>query len=243
MIYLKLDATDSTNSFLRELVREGSAVNWTVVSADCQSHGRGQRGAAWFSDKGKNLTFSILISDCQIEATDQFILNFTVSAAIYKVFDRLGVPQLKVKWPNDIMSGSSKLAGILIENSIMGDRVQHSIVGIGVNVNQEEFPPGLPMAVSLLQLLDRPCDLDSLLKDLAEAVRKEFKGLKEGRREELKCDYEKYLFRRNEEHVYRIPGGDPFVGRIMGVSEQGKLQVQKENGSVADYAFKEIEYL
>lgn len=243
MIYLKLDATDSTNSFLRKMVLEGNAVNWTVVSAVTQTQGRGQRGAQWFSDQNKNLTFSILIRDYGIKARDQFLLNCAVSNAIYRVLDGYGVPRLKVKWPNDIMSGSSKLAGILIENTIMNDEISHSIIGIGVNVNQEKFPKELASAVSLLQLKGRTFDLEDLMKDLARNIQEEFQLVDDGRSEELRNSYENVLFKKNVPHMFRVSGGNPFMGRILGISKDGLLSVEKEDKRVVQYAFKEIEYL
>ena len=243
MIYLKLDATDSTNSFLRNLVREGNAANWTVVSTERQIQGRGQRGANWFSDENKNLTFSILIKDYRIKARDQFLLNCAVSNAVCKTLKDHGTPRLKVKWPNDIMSGASKIAGILIENSIMNDRVSHSIVGIGLNVNQEEFPESLPAAVSLLQLTGRTFDLDSLLRELTVSIEQEFKLFKEGKPEVLRENYQNMLFKKNTPHMFRVPEGDPFVGKILGVSDEGLLMVEKEDKRIGQYAFKEIEYL
>jgi BirA family biotin operon repressor/biotin-[acetyl-CoA-carboxylase] ligase len=244
MIYLKLDATHSTNSFLRDMARQGNVANWTVLSAGVQTQGKGQRDAEWFSDHNKNLTFSILIKDLGIRAKDHFMLNWAVSTGIFRVLEAYEVPGLAVKWPNDIMSGASKLAGILIENSIVNDLVTQSIIGIGVNVNQEKFPEGLADAVSIFQLTGSAFDLETVLRDLAEGVKQEFSLIRDGRSDELRARYEEVLFKRNSPHMFRIPGGDPFIGRIVGVSDQGLLNVQKENDvQVHQFAFKEIEYL
>ena len=243
MIHLKLDATDSTNSFLRELIREGSPESWTVVSAQRQTQGRGQQGSYWFSDESKNLTFSILIKDLGIRAKDQFLLNCAVSNGIFEALKAYGVPRIKVKWPNDIMSGSSKMAGKLIENSLMQDLISHSIVGIGLNVNQENFPEELPSAVSLFQLIGNTFDLDQVLSALVSSIQKEVKLITEGRGGVLRSKYEDVLFKRNIPHMFRLPGGRPFVGRILGVSDKGLLVLQKEDESIAHYAFKEIQYL
>jgi len=243
MIYLKLDATDSTNSFLRKMAREGNAANWTVVSTERQMDGRGQRGSNWFSGQNKNLAFSILIKDCRIKARDQFLLNCAVSNAVCKTLGDIGIPRLKVKWPNDIMSGASKIAGILIENSIMNDWVSQSIVGIGLNVNQEEFPQDLPAAASLFQLTGRSFNLDRMLRKLVEGIRDEFKLFEEGKPEVLRADYESMLFKKDTPHMFRVPQGDPFLGRILGVSEEGLLIVEKEHKRIEQFAFKEIQYL
>ena len=243
MIHLKLDATDSTNSFLRELVRDGNPKNWTIVSTQRQTQGRGQQGADWFSDEFKNLTFSILVKDLTVKAKDQFLLSCAVSVGLFNALEQFGLPRLQVKWPNDIMSGSSKIAGILIENSVMNEYISHSIVGIGLNVNQDRFPEALPGAASMLQLTNRAYDLDQVLKVVVEAVRLEISALEEGDSEILHSDYEKVLYRRNRPAMFRKPGGEPFLGQILGVTGSGMLVIKNEAGSLGHYAHKEIKYL
>lgn len=243
MIYLKLDATDSTNSYLKELVKDGQPHNWTVVSVREQTQGRGQQGSNWFSDSDKNLTFSILVSDTGLKATDQFLLNCAISNGIYKVLRGVEIPRLKVKWPNDIMSGASKLAGILIENSLINDRIAHSIIGIGLNVNQEKFPSELPIAVSMKQCTGEHYDLDPLLKSLVESIKEEVGLIECDQYEQLRKNYMDRMYRRNSPHMFRAPGGAPFIAQIEGVTDKGMLIVRKEDDSIEHYAFKEIEYL
>ena len=243
MIHLKLDATDSTNSYLKELVGSGVPGNWTVVSTREQVQGRGQQGAHWFSDVGKNLTFSILIRETGLKATDQFILNCAVSNGIFKVLEDSEVPRLKVKWPNDIMSGSSKLAGILIENSLITDRITHSIVGIGLNVNQEVFPSDLPQAVSMRQLTQKKYNLESLLGNLVESIAQEIELVERGEFETLRQNYINRMYRQNKPHMFRVPGGQPFVAQIQGTTDNGLLILRHEDDNLVNYAFKEIEYL
>lgn len=243
MIHFKLDATDSTNSYLKELVREGALHNWTVVSTGQQIRGRGQQGAIWFSDSGKNLTFSLLIKDIGLKATDQFLLNCAISHGIFKVLKAYEIPRLKVKWPNDIMSGSSKLAGILIENSLINDSIAYSIVGIGLNVNQKKFPPYLPDAVSMKKLTRQNYDLDEILEALVGNIKSEIGLIERGQYETLRTNYIENMYRRNTPHMFRAPGGEPFMAQIQGTTENGLLMLRKEDGIVAHYAFKEIEYL
>ena len=243
MIHFKLDATDSTNSYLKELVREGVPRNWTVVSTREQIQGRGQQGAVWFSDTGKNLTFSILIKKTGLKASDQFLLNCAVSHGIFKVMQAFEIPRIKVKWPNDIMSGSSKLAGILIENSLVNDRITHSIVGIGLNVNQEGFPSYLPHAVSMKQRTQKNYDLDAILESLVESIKEEIGLIEMGQYETLRLNYAEHMYRRNVPHMFRVPSGQPFLAEIMGTTDKGLLVLRTEDGSEANYAFKEIEYL
>lgn len=243
MIHFKLDATDSTNSYLKELIREGESQNWTVVSTSEQTRGRGQQGAVWFSDAGKNLTFSILIKGIGLKARDQFLLNCAISHGIFKVMDACEIPRLKVKWPNDIMSGSSKLAGILIENSLINDNIAQSVVGIGLNVNQEEFPSSLPYAVSMKQLTQQHYALDGILEQLVGSIKAEIGLIENGKYEILRANYQQHMYRRKSAHMFRMPGGDPFMAQIQGTTESGLLILRKEDDSLAHFAFKEIEYL
>ena len=243
MIHLKLDATDSTNSSLKELVREGMPRNWTVVSTGEQIRGRGQQGANWFSDVGKNLTFSILIKDTGLKASEQFLLNCAISNGIFNVMNAHSIPRVKVKWPNDIMSGSSKLAGILIENSLINDTIAYSIVGIGLNVNQEEFPADLPEAVSMRQRTGEHYNLDSILEELVASIKSDIGLIESGQHAALRTHYSERMYRKEVPHMYRTPGGEPFIAQIKGTTEKGLLVLGKEDGSLAHYAFKEIEYL
>ena len=141
------------------------------------------------------------------------------------------------------MSGSSKLAGILIENSLITDRIAHSIVGIGLNVNQEVFPSDLPNAVSMRQVTHRHYDLESLLNDLVQSIAEEIELVKRAEFETLRCNYIDRMYRRNKPHMFRVPGGEPFVAQIEGTTDNGLLILRHEDDSLVSYAFKEVEYL
>ena len=139
MSIIKLSATDSTNSYLKELSLEQTLDDFTVVSTELQLKGRGQMGSKWVSDKGKNLTISILKKLENFDVQNQFNLNCIVSLAIYDVLLEIKAPNLYVKWPNDILSVDKKICGILIENILKGRFIQAAIIGIGLNVNQTNF--------------------------------------------------------------------------------------------------------
>ena len=141
------------------------------------------------------------------------------------------------------MSGASKLAGILIENSLINDRIAHSIVGIGLNVNQEEFPSSLPNAVSMKQLTQKHYALDGILEKLVGSIKAEIGLIESGKYEILRANYQERMYRRNSAHMFRIPGGDPFMAQIQGTTASGLLILRKEDDSLAHFAFKEIEYL
>ena len=243
MYLFKLDATDSTNSYLKQLSKNENLGKWTVVTAEFQTNGRGQKGAVWESDKGKNLMCSILVKLNGVKAEDQFMLNCAVSTGIHHYLKRYNLPKLTVKWPNDIMSVSRKLGGILIENTLFKGEISQSILGIGINVNQESFSDDLPSAVSLKQLTGLEIDLDLFLQDLLNAIQNKFDLVFDNRYDELKSLYESNLYRKDKVRTYKNFKGEQFAGIIRGVNYQGSLQIEREDGTMDSYNFKEVSYL
>ncbi|MCA0932255.1 biotin--[acetyl-CoA-carboxylase] ligase [Lutimonas saemankumensis] len=243
MYLFKLDAIDSTNSYLKQLSKNEKLGKWTVVTAKFQTNGRGQKGAVWESEKGKNLICSILVKLEGVRAEDQFMLNCAVSSGIHNYLKRFNLPKLTVKWPNDIMSVSSKLGGILIENTLLGGEISQSIIGIGINVNQESFSNELPNAVSLKQLTGSETDLEIFLQDLLNSIQNKFELVFENRYDELKSIYEADLYRKDKVHTFKNLKGELFSGLIRGVNHQGMLQIERENGAMDSYNFKEVSYL
>ena len=243
MYLFKLNATDSTNSYLRELSNNESLGKWTAVSAEFQNQGRGQKGSSWHSESGKNLICSILVQLDGVKAEDQFMLNCAVSLGIYRYLQRYNLPKLAIKWPNDIMSVSNKLGGILIENTLSADKITKCIIGIGINVNQESFPKDLPLAVSMKQLLGEHFDRDIMLQDLLNSVQYKFDWIFDKKYDELWSDYESALYRKDKVRMFKRPDGQPFMGIIRGVTKPGMLLIEKEDESVGQYSFKEVIYL
>ena len=145
---IRLDETESTNSYLKKVVKEERPEEGTLVIADFQTGGRGQMGNSWFSSKGDNLLFSLLVYPAQVKANEQFIISRIASLAIKNTLD-LFIDDIRIKWPNDIYWQDKKIAGILIENDLQGDVIDNSVIGIGLNINQEKFPAELPNLVSL----------------------------------------------------------------------------------------------
>ena len=148
MQIIKLDATHSTNLYLKKLSVEKQLEDFTIVVTENQFEGRGQRGAVWQSEKGKNLTFSIFKRIGDLAIRHQFAIGMCTALAVYNCLDEYGVPDLRVKWPNDIMSGQKKICGILIENTFASGIIKSAIIGIGLNANQTNFV-GMEKASSL----------------------------------------------------------------------------------------------
>ncbi len=243
MYLVKLNAIDSTNSYLRKMSKEGGLEKWAVVSTEYQSAGRGQKGAVWQSEKGKNLICSILVRLNGFKARDQFLLNCAASLGIYNALTKYNLPKLSIKWPNDIMSVSKKLGGLLIENTLMHDEINHTIIGIGLNVNQLSFSKDLPYAVSIKQLINKDLDRDALLKRIVESIQLQFDLIFQNKHEELWQAYDQRLFRKQAAHMFEDQQGQKFMGIIKGVSQQGLLIVENEEQILKTYNFKEITYL
>ena len=166
MKIIKLDAIDSTNSFLKNLSVNATVQDFTIVVAKQQTSGRGQMNAEWVVEGGKNLTFSVFSCFDDLPISNQKYLNFSVSLAVFEVLNDLFLPKLTIKWPNDILSVNKKLAGILIENNLKGNKISSSIIGIGINVNQQKFSKDLPNATSVKKILSKEFDLDILLNEV-----------------------------------------------------------------------------
>jgi len=243
MYLFKLDATDSTNSYLRDLSKNKDLGKWTVVTSEYQTKGRGQKGSEWQSDKGKNLICSILIKLDDFNAEDQFMLNCAVSVGIHHYLKRYKLPKLRIKWPNDIMSVSKKLGGILIENTLVTNKISQCIIGIGININQEKFSDELPMAISIKQLTNQETRRDIFLQDLLNSIQNKFELIFTNQYEKLWNEYESSLYRKDVAHMFENEKGDQFMGIIRGVTKQGKLKIEKEDSSIDTFNFKEIRYL
>ncbi len=242
MQLIKLDAIDSTNSYLKSILQHSNAPDFTVVVAKKQIQGRGQMGTTWVSEEGKNLTFSVLKKILNFNIQDQFLLNICVSLAIYDTLNEMQIPDLKVKWPNDILSGTNKICGVLIENVLSGKKIQSSIIGIGLNVNQLSFN-NLPNVSSLKLILGKQFDLDEVLKLLVDNLKKTFLKLSENRIQELKDTYLKILFRKDKPSTFKTENGEMFTGIIRGISKEGKLLIEIEDLIINEYGLKEVKLL
>lgn len=242
MQIIKLNATESTNAYLKELMADVVLQDFTVVVAKEQTKGRGQMGTVWEAEVGKNLTFSVLKRFEGFMVSDQFMINVLVSMALYEHLKKLQIPDLSVKWPNDILSGHHKIAGILIENILSGDKIQSSVIGIGLNVNQLHFN-NLPNVSSLKLILGKNIDLDELLKSLLETMNETFAMLNASSGNALLAKYKSVLFRKGKPSTFRNKDDEVFMGFITDVSPEGKLIVTLEDDIKKEFGLKEIKLL
>lgn len=243
MQIIKLNATDSTNAYLKSLLVTETLEDFTVVVADEQLKGRGQMGTVWESQKDKNLTFSVLKKLNHFGIDDKFLLNMCVSLAVYRVLKEQRVPDLSVKWPNDILSGSSKICGILIENIVNGNTISLSVLGIGLNVNQTDFE-NLARASSLRLILGKVFNLEELLHLILTALNALFLDLEKGENDTIKRTYERLLFRKDKPSTFETTtSGKTLMGFIRGVSNDGKLILELEDHVLKEFDLKEIRLL
>lgn len=240
MQVIKLSATDSTNAYIKRLQRRETLPDFTVVQAALQTAGKGQRGARWEGESGKNLTFSVLKVFDALPAGSHFALNIGVSLAVLRVLQTMGIPDLSIKWPNDILSGPGKICGILIENQLKGNAIRQSIIGIGLNVNQTEFA-GLPRASSLKKIAGRDFDLDELLAALLSSLACQLPRAAEAPFEAILPEYYGHLFKKDKPATFSRPGGVPFPGIIRGVEPDGKLRLEVEKGRYETFSSTELQ--
>jgi BirA family transcriptional regulator, biotin operon repressor / biotin---[acetyl-CoA-carboxylase] ligase len=241
--FVILKEVDSTNNFLKNLVSNSKPViEGTVIMAENQYAGRGQQQNAWVAEPGRNLTFSILLKPTFLEITKQFDLIRAVSLGVFDALEPLLGPQLKIKWPNDIYYGDQKLGGMLIENMIQGGQIKNAIIGIGLNINQERFAPGLANAVSVKQILHQDYDLKTLLSEICRHVEAWYLNLKAGKISLVRNSYLSQLYWLNEDKSFKA-GERIFNGTITGVREGGLLIVKNNTGEELEFNLKEIEFL
>ena len=233
---------DSTNQYALNLLSKSRPSEGTVISTYRQTHGRGQIGRKWEGEPDKNIAISLILYPSFLDVRQQFLLNQGMALAVADFLSEYAPKAVKVKWPNDIYLEDKKVAGILIQNTVSGSRFQSSVVGVGVNVNQEIFPPVLPNPTSLKLKTGREYDLRTLISALCHYLEARYLQVKSGQVAQLKSDYLEQLYRRGQPTVFHPSGGPPFKGSIQGVDEAGKLLIEKENGERAAFDLQSIKY-
>ncbi len=234
----------STNSYAGELLAKSRPIEGTVITTDDQTKGRGQIGSKWLSSAKNNLTCSVILYPSFLQVRQQFDLNIMVSLALRDVVKTL-LPKrtVKIKWPNDIYADGKKIAGILIQNALQGTSIQNTIIGMGLNVNQIQFPLEIPNATSL-QLLapETKFDIEAVLFRTCEALEKRYLQLKSSKDNKFKQDYLQHLYGFGEERIFSKKNGTRFNGNIEGVTEEGKLII-RSGRELLYFSLKEVVFL
>jgi BirA family biotin operon repressor/biotin-[acetyl-CoA-carboxylase] ligase len=231
----------STNSEAQVLLGQNRASEGCTIITDCQTSGRGQRGNQWEATPGENLTLSVVWKPTFLAVTQQFLLSQAVALGLHDWAQALlgPDPKLKVKWPNDLYFGNQKWGGILIENALSGTKIQHSVVGIGININQQQFHTSA--ATSLSRLTGRSYSLATLAARLLECLERRYLQLRAGQVSSLRATYLQALYRYQETNLFEIDGRQ-ISGQIVGVDEDGRLAVAI-HGELRRFALQEIRHV
>ena len=241
--YIKVSQTASTNTYLSRLA--ATLPGGTVIYTPSQTAGRGQKGNSWESEDGKNLTFSLLLKRPPVKARDQFYLSEAAALAVVEALSAEAGDNFTVKWPNDVYWQDKKACGMLIENSLDGSDIATSIVGIGINVNQEHFPSDAPNPVSLINITGREHDLMALLKRVCSRIEQLVESLGDAdARTDLHQRYMAALYRNDGQlHPYEDAAGNRFMAMVSGIAPDGTLTLRHEDGTTHDYLFKEVRHI
>lgn len=239
-----ISETTSTNELLVLWCKEGQAEEFHTVVAEHQTAGRGQRGNTWEAEPGKNLTFSTVLQPKNLRVERHFILSILAATSILRVLSQYAAG-FCIKWPNDIYWNDRKIGGILIENELEGKRVCRSIIGIGLNLNQQIFYSDAPNPVSLYQIIGREVDRREVLQDILRALAEGYPAVGEAdeeRTEVLTGFYLNHLYRNRGFHLYRDAQGE-FRAELQDILPDGRLRLKDEQGGVRTYAFKEVTFV
>jgi BirA family biotin operon repressor/biotin-[acetyl-CoA-carboxylase] ligase len=237
-----LPEVDSTNTYLSGLLRSITLPEGSVIRAMKQRAGRGQKNTVWESEEKKNLLVSFIFYPSFIQPMDVFILNKTFTLGVYDFVSRYLGKKVTIKWPNDIYWKNTKVSGILIENSISASSITHSILGIGININQVTFSKEVKNPGSFSLIKKKEYDLEELFQYLCSFLEARYLMLKNGNKAQIEKDYTSVLYSLDLWKKFETDSSK-FKGKITGVDESGKLIVQVENGESVKFNAKEIRYV
>ncbi len=239
---IEISSVDSTNNYASEMLKKQKLAEGSIIWAQCQFQGRGQKGNIWSSEDYKNITCSIVISPEFLPIDKQFFLSVLTSVSILEFLKKKINSNLSIKWPNDIYYKNLKLGGILIENIIFGSSIRNSIIGIGLNINQKDFPKEVPNPVSVFNITNKEYNIKNLLEELLDIFFYYYKKLKKGDTLQLKDLYMKNIYRFGKIEKYKDKDG-LFSGKIINVLDSGELVINDETENQRLYFFKEVEFI
>jgi BirA family biotin operon repressor/biotin-[acetyl-CoA-carboxylase] ligase len=237
MIY-HIEQTTSTNDEARGDKYEHLDAIWS----EHQTAGRGQRGHTWHSTEGENVTFSVVLKPTFLPVVEQFLLSEIVALSLVETMAHYGI-ECRIKWTNDLYAGDKKLAGVLIEHSLSVDGIARTIVGIGLNINQAEFPDDLPNPTSMALLRGTKFDRREVLERYMQTLAAWYDKLQCGHKTEIETCYREKMYHLDQPHTYAYPSGEEFTATIRGVRPSGELRLEHSDGVVREYAFKEVEFV
>jgi BirA family biotin operon repressor/biotin-[acetyl-CoA-carboxylase] ligase len=238
MNIINVKTAASTNDLLKELAGQQILEEGTAVVTHAQTAGKGQRGNTWESEPGKNIACSLLLYPAFLPVKQFFLLSEAVALGVKEALD-VYAEGFVIKWPNDIYFREQKIAGILIENEIIGQQFAQAIVGIGLNVNQTVFLSDAPNPVSLKQITGKTQNVNQLSEKLLKAVLFRYEQLKSGDTAHIVRAYHEALYRKSGFHAYKDKQGR-FSARIEKITDDGLLHLITDKNEKRSYAFKEV---
>jgi len=238
----QFDEISSTNAYATQLIAKSKPSDGTVITTYKQLKGKGQGGSYWESEPDKNISMTVILHPRFVAARDQFILNQAVSLGVMDFVKTYISTVVKIKWSNDIYVFDKKIAGILIQNSLVSRNIQNSIIGVGLNINQTVFKSDAPNPSSIFLETQEEVALDVVLQELCKQIEYRYLQLKAGQQEQINEDYQQQLYRLEETHFYRRPTNEVFSGTIKGVTKTGTLIIATDKEEET-FALKEIAYV
>ncbi|MEM7102288.1 MAG: biotin--[acetyl-CoA-carboxylase] ligase [Bacteroidota bacterium] len=240
-VLFEFQSLESTNISAQELLSKSKPTEGTVISASEQTKGKGQFGSTWLSSPAENITLSIILYPGFLPPNRQFLLNQAISLGVYDLCNAYLEADVCLKWPNDILFGNNKAGGILIENTISGNQISATVIGVGLNINQTVFPNHLPNPVSWRDITGTIFDLEEVKQALFWHVEARYLQLRAGHYDRLRNDYIAALYRYAQRSPFKS-GDQKFTGKITGVNQDGKLELVDDKGELKTFGFKEIEF-
>ena len=226
-VRIHLDKIASTNKYAAQLLKNERLSEGTIISTEHQFAGKGQRGNSWLTEAGENITLSVILYPQFLLAHQQFLLSQSVALAVQGFASDFLGEGVSIKWPNDVYYHNQKIAGILIESSLMGKKVGSSVIGIGININQTHFDSALQNASSFRQITGQSYPIPDLISRLAKHIEVHYLQLKAGQIEVIRQRYLSKLYRFQEWHLFEdTAAAITFKGKIMGVQQDGKLVME-----------------
>lgn len=241
MNIIKLNAIPSTNTYLKDLAKTCVLKDYTVVVTSKQTKGRGQLETLWHSQPNNSITLSVFKRFNGLQISQQWYVSMAVSLAVFNTLKHFKIPEISIKWPNDIMSRSKKCCGILIENSVKGTLLDVSIIGVGINVNEVQFKD-LPLASSLRLATGNSFDVSLVLGLLLQQLKIQLTRLENQEFEAIFNSYNQKLFRLDTVAVYSNNTTRPFNAILRGVTKSGLLVLEDDSSQRDTYNLKEIKY-
>lgn len=238
----RFNSIDSTNKYAIELLSKIRPKEGTAIIADFQTDGKGQVDSKWQSNSNENILMSIILYPESLAVTNQYLMSCMISLSIRTVLSSILIDrEIKIKWPNDILCGDKKIAGILIHNTLKGKKLKSSVVGMGININQSYFPSDIPNATSILLESGVAVQIEEVRELLFEELDKRYNNLCENEAK-MRQEYLQYMYGLGVEKNFQRANGLIFNGRIVGIDGQGFLIIDGPSGT-EKFDVKQITHL